>query len=58
MNETRRNRILSKKRQLRHSSPYNVRVTPEFRKEPDMEKVVRALISTTEKMILHKKEAA
>jgi len=32
------------------AQPYNVRITPEFRKEPDMEKMVRALIAIAEKM--------
>lgn len=47
-----------------HHAPGSVRVTPEFRKEPDIEKLVRALILIAEKMadeeqsVKHRKEAA
>ena len=38
------------KRLGQHHVPGRVRVTPEFRKEPDIEKLVHALILIAEKM--------
>jgi hypothetical protein len=46
-----RRAAMADKKKLRHSaSSRNIQVTPKFRKEPDIGKLVRALISIAEKM--------
>ena len=44
---------------IRHpTQAHKVRVTPEFRKEPDIEKMVHALIAIAEKMASEKQGVA
>jgi hypothetical protein len=50
--------MATKKQVKRRTSSGCIRVTPEFRKEPDMEKMVRALIAIAEKMAREKEQAA
>ena len=46
-------------KRIRHpTQAHKVRVTPEFRKEPDIEKMVHALIAIAEKMASEKHGAA
>jgi len=48
----------NKNQSARFAHSQNVRVTPDFRKEPDMEKMVRALIAIAEKMAREQKQDA